>query len=514
MSAKKQIILLGMVFGLLVVGTACPTIPDLVSGGGSSAPGDQVPPGENITWPVVQIDPTGEDTSGFNQVLSADMNQDGLVDLVTAAYESQPIQVHLQQRSPEGDISFRSFSIAGSGPIVHVSELKIADIDLDGNLDIIMSISDNGFAPADQCAETQGSIVILFAPPDPSDALNWQEYNLTSNYRCIMVNETPVTFSALGRDGNISNYSSIDVADADGDGYPDIVAAFNGCDDEQIPYKEAQLWFNPANDFIRVNQELTGTLMSDSDYDGIDDVCLADVNFGWDHYVLQLDIRDITSVRFSDVDIDGDLDVIALRPDSKTFDITWQDNPLVPSGTAHIGWPDLIDLHPIGESDAGLTLIEIGDLEGDGLEDILAIGQGDRILRWFRHPKDPAAQDFPWDVFNMVQYSDLTPTAIDIDDIDGDGQLDVASAADGRIRWFTPLAESPFEPWSEQFVIDDPMIPDGGGSGDSAFPPINSVHFVDIDDDGRVDIVATLDREGVDNDAVAWFKNEEITDEE
>jgi hypothetical protein len=39
---------------------------------------------------------------------------------------------------------------------------------------------------------------------------------------------------------------------------------------------------------------------------------------------------------------------------------------------------------------------------------------------------------------------------------------------------------------------------------------INSVHAVDIDDDGFVDLVATFDRSGLSgltNDALVWFRN-------
>ncbi|MCH8053682.1 MAG: VCBS repeat-containing protein [Planctomycetes bacterium] len=167
--------------------------------------------------------------------------------------------------------------------------------------------------------------------------------------------------------------------------------------------------------------------------------------------------------------------------------------------------------HPIGESEAGLDILEIGDLDGDGFNDVLALGQSDRLLRWFRRPLDPAAQSFPWDVFNIVQYSNLVPTAMEIADLDGNGQLDIVAAAGGHIRWFTPLGDSPFESWSEQFVVSDALLGDASDTvGSSPFFPINSVHAVDIDGDGRLDIVGTFDREGTDNDVIVWFQNTEV----
>jgi hypothetical protein len=526
----KQLSLLVAISILITTTAGCPTVGSSVQGQAGSAV-----PGELIDWPPSQVDPTGEDTAGFNQIISADMNGDGLVDLVTAAYESQPIQVHLQQRAADGTISFQSFSVAGSGPIVRVSELRVADIDQDGNQDIVVSILDNGFVVDDLCASQQGTIIILFAPPDPADNLNWEEFNLTQHFRCELVNQIPdplpatcidnpslpecgsiqvaVTSSTIGFDGNERNYASMDVGDVNLDGFPDILAAFNGCDDPNKATKLVELWINPADGRTRENEiEVGDPTTEDTDRNGRDDSCTANVDSPWQRILLEQNVVDITSVRFSDIDLDGDLDVVALRPSSKTRDITWQSNPQIPVGlVGAASWGSRL---PIGESDAGLDILEIGDLDGDGFNDVLALGQSDRLLRWFRRPLDPSAQTFPWDVFNMVQYTTLVPTALEIADINVDGQLDVIAAAGGHLRWFTPLGTSPFESWSEQFVATDSLIGDNSATvGSSPFFPINSVHAVDINGDGRLDITATLDRTGTDNDAIVWFQNNEIESE-
>ncbi len=52
---------------LVITAAGCPTPPSSVRGEAGDAA-----PGELIEWPARQVDPTGEDTAGFNQVISAD----------------------------------------------------------------------------------------------------------------------------------------------------------------------------------------------------------------------------------------------------------------------------------------------------------------------------------------------------------------------------------------------------------------------------------------------------------
>ncbi|RME37572.1 MAG: hypothetical protein D6788_09155, partial [Planctomycetota bacterium] len=52
-----------------------------------------------------QVDPTAEDTAGPKFVVAADIDQDGLLDLVSAWNQSQPVQLHLQRRDAAGNIS-------------------------------------------------------------------------------------------------------------------------------------------------------------------------------------------------------------------------------------------------------------------------------------------------------------------------------------------------------------------------------------------------------------------------
>ena len=78
-----------------------------------------------------QLDPEAEDTAGPKFVVSGDINQDGLIDLVTAWNQSQPVQLHLQQRDGDGNIAFRTISIAGTNPVAVVAGVALGNINDD-----------------------------------------------------------------------------------------------------------------------------------------------------------------------------------------------------------------------------------------------------------------------------------------------------------------------------------------------------------------------------------------------
>jgi hypothetical protein len=78
-----------------------------------------------------QIDPELEDSAGPKFVVAADIDQDGLMDLVSGWNQSQPIQVHLQRRSANDTISFRTITVAGTSPVGVIAGVEVGRINDD-----------------------------------------------------------------------------------------------------------------------------------------------------------------------------------------------------------------------------------------------------------------------------------------------------------------------------------------------------------------------------------------------
>lgn len=71
-----------------------------------------------------QVDPRSEDSAGPQLVQAADFNGDGMMDLASVWNQSQPVQVHIQQRDGNGKVFFLTVPIGGTTPIAEASGLR------------------------------------------------------------------------------------------------------------------------------------------------------------------------------------------------------------------------------------------------------------------------------------------------------------------------------------------------------------------------------------------------------
>jgi hypothetical protein len=474
----RRIALLGVACGItgctelyLVFGPGAVWGPQQVGVGSVTTTQPTVVP--SPAYVVSQLDPLVESTAGAKIVVAAQLNDDNgdgriddndLIDFVSASEESQPIQIHLNQG---GGSSFSTYTIAGGGPIARMVKLEIADFDLDGRNDVAVLVNDTGFTPV-QGADLRGAVVLLFSPADPTAVLSWQEVTLSATF-VLPSDDVGMTDLAVG--------------DVNGDGRPDIVL---GSNEKGAVAKNIRLYINPGPASAR-----TGNLWLES------------------AAPITADAVQCKTVGLADIDGDGDLDVVASFPSAKTFNIRWLVNPLVPGGGAAVtagNWTRKIIGQQAQEdpSSPGADFIALGDIDDDGDIDVAAAHAGLGLVQWFRNPARPgepggygivAQQTFPWEVFNLGRVnSGYTINQLQLVHMDGDGLLEGFLTASGAMVGLK--RGSVVESFWSEFVITttDPVA------------AIGTCAIRDINRDGLVDIVAPLNRAGLIQDQILVFR--------
>lgn len=399
---------------------------------------------------VSLIDPLLEQTAGVTVVRSADMNGDGLTDFISASKESQPVQLHLRNAT---DLDYTTISVGGGAPIARTNNLEIADFDGDGNLDIAVLVNDTGFTPV-AGATLRGAVVLLFAPADPANALSWVQATLSPTF-------------VLPEDA--TSMTDFAIADYDGVNGPDVVLMSNEINNVRNVY----IYPNPGGANAR-----NGTM--------------------WNQFLVEADAVVGQAIERTDVDGDGDLDLIATFPTAKSFNVRWMQNPLVESGTAAVTAGAWVR-HFVGQQDGGANFLHIGDIDGDGDGDVAVGDTALGLVQWFENPGSPNVQTqrFPWQVFNLLQLqSGFTLSQIQLVDLDLNGTLDLFVTASGNIvgaERGTELRDF----WTPFNVL-------------STDPPatVGITAFADVNADGLLDIIAPLDRAGLTQDQIVVFTRE------
>ncbi|MCA9252437.1 MAG: VCBS repeat-containing protein [Phycisphaerales bacterium] len=214
----------------------------------------------------------------------------------------------------------------------------------------------------------------------------------------------------------------------------------------------------------------------DCNSNGLPDICEFQVSIG-NQQIISSALDGPTSVVATDVDGDGDIDVLASAQSSNK--IVWYENI---DGQGAFGSQKVITQSAVGAYD-----IYAADLDGDGDDDIVAGLRGVGEVVWYENTGGAAQFGFKRVVSNEV----TSPYGVFAKDLDGDGDIDVLSASsiDDKIAWYENAdGQGTFGP---QRIITT--------TADFAF----SVFAVDLDGDGDTDVLSasTVD------ETIAWYEN-------
>ena len=233
-------------------------------------------------------------------------------------------------------------------------------------------------------------------------------------------------------------------------------------------------------------------------------------------------------VNASDIDNDGDIDILALSPSSNQ--IVWFENL---DGNGTFSNKNIIN----NTQDAPKTVIG-SDIDGDGDKDILACSRLDNTIAWYEN----VGGQGNFSGMNIISTIAETAIGMDVADIDGDGDIDVISdsASNQNPAWFRNMnGEGTFggehiitsENSGTMFVLatdldgdndNDIVSVEFGGNTIAWFENLNGfgtfgpkqiisnpelpimVDSGDIDNDGDIDIVSVSIGDG----KLAWYKND------
>ncbi|MDA8018808.1 MAG: FG-GAP-like repeat-containing protein [Thermoanaerobaculia bacterium] len=405
------------------------------------------------TWTEMTASSTVPDV---RTVTAADLDDDGDLDLIAAA--ESPDIVWFQNLAGDGSAWSSAQEIESSFGTPR--SVVAADLDQDGDLDIVST------------EELNGGVSWWEQLRDGPGITTWVRHSLTT------------LLDGGGR--------TAVVADLDGDGDPDLAGAAPDADfiawwQNETIHRSA-LFGPSAVDVATAFGTPSAATAGDVDGDGALDVASVasatnelawwrnDVADGstWSKTTIGTFAGD--ELLLGDVDLDGDLDVVA--PDGTSgFEIHWWQND---SGGGDTWTQRLLHL--------GVTtgFHSLADIDGDGALDLVAynIFQGD--VMWLRNPRNI----FDWAIFLVEgQSSDALATG----DLDGDGDQDiVGKLSSDPLVWWENTQDFGLD-WSRIEIDDnDPMI-------------LDEPHLTvaDLDQDGDADVVAIDNVSG----SLYWWQN-------
>ncbi len=274
-------------------------------------------------------------------VATADIDGDGDLDIIATSYARNEVNIY----ENDGSENFTELTISGAGEVDRPSDVKVVDLDEDGDLDIVVSVNFD-------------SILV------------WYESNGAGGF----------TYHTVSN--GVTRAEDFEVIDLDQDGDLDFVGST--LNPRQV------LWFenDGSENFTKhiiadADWAIESVWAADMDGDGDLDVLTGstyaidwyenDGNQNFTHYVIDDFAGSSNSVATADIDGDGDLDVVAAT--AGLSQIAWYEN---------LGYGNF-RFHYISTVSVGVEKIILTDIDGDGDVDVAAASFGDDSIRWFEN---------------------------------------------------------------------------------------------------------------------------------
>jgi len=433
--------------------------------------------------------------TGATRIVMNDLDDDGDLDVVAAMQTAGAIRLF---RNNGSGAFTNELLLTTSTP----RSLKLADVDQNGRMDLVYAGSGGaGYLRNNGTTFTQQQITGYSGLRGLGFAdLTGDGYNdlIMADYT-----EDRITWSGLNPQTGLYqgmgsgtldtwlNYASIvHGADFDGDGVNDVLAASSF---------DIRIYLHPGNapdERLLVNRYLgDGRGIAHGDLDGDGDMDLMAVgglyinwyeNDGEGYMIPRIATEGIGRITIGGgvdlklVDLDGDGDLDAVLTESSANRVTWLEN----NGNNGTFTKRLLTGHTAPYS------CDVVDFDGDGDIDVVVTSiMGNDNVYWY---ENDGSQNFATQHPILVSYAD--PYEARAMDYDNDGDMDVVVACHSNLAQNGKVVLCRNN-GNDTFTAQEL---------DAAAPQVTSVFWVDLDQDGHMDVLATT---GGNQNRVNWYRS-------
>lgn len=421
--------------------------------------------------------------------LAIDFNNDGKLDPVICYGDRQAVIQILLSRGDTGTVNPFSLTLDSKRDMKNLSDVAVGDVNNDGYLDIV--------AAAEAAVwyfrhPTNGVTTNLrdWGAADPNDPLRER---IDASYRLVTDNELLAMIAqAAGPGLNLDDYvvtvqqlyTNVELADLDRDGDLDVVTSRSFIID-MTPRPGS-----PVDPIQIVDGDVMVFVNPGAAVDGLN---WTQLSIGRHERQQRLDRDGATGLLVQDMDGDGWLDVISAAREDNNAQVAWFRNPGGALTTAN-PWTQ----YRIG-SVRDCWSIDVGDVTGDQWPDVVASGGAQMQLILYVNPAvafPNQRYEYDWDAHVIAEFTTYEPRDIKLLDLDNDGELEIVlGGTAGALRLFQPPA-NPTNPWTGSVIVTF----SGGGT-------VGLLGYGDMDGDGDLDLVATVDAIEDTDSRTVWIKN-------
>ncbi|MCP4194215.1 MAG: VCBS repeat-containing protein [Planctomycetaceae bacterium] len=363
-------------------------------------------------------------SKGADGVRLMDVNGDGLLDVATGWEEGGVVRAYLNPGLKKSKAEWPAVTV---GRVKSAEDAVFFDVDDDGAIDVVSC-----------CEGKTKTVFVHWAPKDKTNYLDESAWK---------TEPFPVTASK-------ASWMFAMPMQIDGKGGVDLVVASKG----------------------KVGSGVVGWLEAPKNLRN---------SKAWKfHHLAQASW--IMSLRKTDMDGDGDLDVLASDRKGENSRVFWLENP-----NAGDKWKE----HVIGAVGEQVMFLDIADLNGNGRREIVVpIPKRDVMI--LSPPKDPREKWQERRISFPTKYG--TSKAARIVDVDGDGKMDIVGTCEhadkelSGVFWLSHSPSSPDNQWTDHDI--------GGPLGIK----YDRIEMIDVDGDGDLDLMSCEERDQL---GVFWYEN-------